>query len=72
MAGRVKNHQMASAQAIAAAVSALKELHPDDWERLYGDAREANGLPRFVGSKSLMDENRRLRARITELESRDA
>lgn len=64
----VVNYQMASANARAAAIRRLQESHWDEWEQIYAEERERNGLPASRSPKVLEEENRSLRQRIAELE----
>ncbi len=62
------NNRMLAATARAIAQKRLAQAHIDEWEELYGDAREEIGLPRLVETSTAVNDNRQLRRRVAELE----
>lgn len=54
--------------AYQAAIKILIANHPDEWEQIHGDEREARGLPRQPQPTGLVQRIIRQEARIRELE----
>jgi len=67
-----KNQQALAAEARGAAIKALQERHPDEWDELHREARAARGLSEQWGRStlaSLKEENERLRMELEVLRS---